>query len=63
MEKAILDLEDVTSMLNVSHMTIYRLEKRGEFPARRKITGKKVGWLASEVKEWMAALPKVQSAA
>nr|WP_284694688.1 AlpA family phage regulatory protein [Geomonas sp. Red32] len=56
-----MDLEDVTTMLNVSHMTIYRLEKRGEFPARRKITGKKVGWLASEVREWLAALPKVEA--
>lgn len=61
MEKEILDLGDVTTMLNVSHMTIYRLEKRGEFPARRKITGKKVGWLLSEVREWMSALPKIEA--
>ncbi|HAT3921103.1 TPA: AlpA family phage regulatory protein [Kluyvera ascorbata] len=30
----------------------YMMEKEGLFPARRKLGGRAVGWLLSEVSEW-----------
>ena len=32
--------------------TRYMLEKEGKFPARRKLGGRAVGWLLSEVIAW-----------
>ncbi|MCG6823163.1 AlpA family phage regulatory protein [Klebsiella aerogenes] len=32
--------------------TRYIMEKEGRFPARRKLGGRAVGWLLSEVTEW-----------
>ena len=38
----------------LSRVTRWRMEQRGEFPKRRKISRNGVGWLASEVSAWMA---------
>lgn len=32
--------------------TRYLMEKDGQFPSRRKLGGRSVGWLLSEVSEW-----------
>ena len=32
--------------------TRYMMEKEGKFPARRKLGGRAVGWLLSEVISW-----------
>lgn len=37
---------------------IYRLEKEGRFPARRRLTPKYVCYLASEVDEWLLSVNK-----
>lgn len=50
---------DVLSTTGVGRTTLWRMEKRGEFPQRRQITGNLVGWLASEVNEWMQTRPQV----
>lgn len=36
-----------------SRSTLYELESRGEFPARVNITGKAVGFIESEIDQWM----------
>lgn len=36
----------------LSRTSRYRLEKNGEFPSRRKLGGRCVGWVLSEVMEW-----------
>ncbi|WP_324029528.1 AlpA family phage regulatory protein [Pantoea sp. JZ2] len=38
--------------------TRYLMEKKGQFPARRKIGGRAVGWLLSEVTAWQISQPK-----
>ncbi|MCP3701360.1 MAG: AlpA family phage regulatory protein, partial [Alteromonas sp.] len=45
--------------VGVSVSSINRLEREGKFPARRKIAEKAMGWLASDIEEWMQNLPKV----
>jgi prophage regulatory protein len=38
-------------------VTRWRLERAGEFPARRKISTYRIGWLESELKAWMESRP------
>lgn len=39
----------------LSETTIWRLERAGKFPARRKLSDNAVGWLRSEIEAWMAS--------
>ncbi|MER2978876.1 helix-turn-helix transcriptional regulator [Serratia bockelmannii] len=39
--------------------TRYLMEREGRFPARRKLGGRAVGWLLSEIKDWQLNQPKV----
>lgn len=41
--------------------TRYLLERDGVFPARRKLGGRAVGWILSEVLAWQQNQPKVTS--
>ena len=38
-------------------VTRWRMEQRGEFPRRRKISPGRVGWLESEVRAWIETRP------
>lgn len=44
---------ELTSMLGLSDPTIWRMEKKGDFPGRIKLGGNSVGWLLCEVEEWI----------
>lgn len=57
MTDRILRQSEVLAITGLGRTTLWRLEKRGEFPARRRITGNIVGWLASEVEEWIRSRP------
>lgn len=39
-------------LTGVCRTTRYMMEKEGKFPARRKLGGRAVGWLLSEVTAW-----------
>lgn len=41
-------------------MQRYNLEKKGAFPARRHLGGNAIGWLLSEVTEWMKNRPAIK---
>lgn len=47
----------VKEKTGLSRTTLWRLEKRGAFPARRHVGGNMVGWLESEIDAWLAGLP------
>jgi prophage regulatory protein len=53
-EKALLKL-----LGNPGRTTVWRWEKNGQFPRRRKLGGRSVGWLENEVLEWIASRPQV----
>jgi prophage regulatory protein len=38
--------------------TVWRWEKNGQFPRRRSLGGRSVGWLRNEVLEWIATRPQ-----
>ena len=42
-------------LTGLSKSTIRRMEKKGEFPARRQLSNGRVGWRRDEVDEWSAS--------
>ena len=46
--------ETVHQATQLSRSTIWRLERDGQFPPRRKLSGNSVGWLRHEVENWIA---------
>jgi len=57
MAERILRCKEVTARTQLGRTTLWRKERAGEFPRRRMIGGGIVGWLESEVEEWIATLP------
>ncbi|MBG6243128.1 MAG: AlpA family phage regulatory protein [Candidatus Symbiopectobacterium sp. Dall1.0] len=47
------------SLTGLGRTTRYQLEKKGEFPSRRKLGGRAIGWLYSDIQSWLAARPVV----
>lgn len=39
----------------VSHMTLWRWERKGLFPKRVRIGPRRVAWRADEIEAWLAA--------
>jgi prophage regulatory protein len=58
----ILSKQNVLDRVGVNHVTLWRMEKRGEFPKHVQISTGRVGWLESEVNAWIAALAEKRSA-
>jgi prophage regulatory protein len=46
-------LNTVRDRTGLSRSTIWRLERRGDFPKHRRISLNAVGWLEAEVDEWV----------
>lgn len=51
----------VRKAAGLSRTTIWRKEKDGTFPRRRKLSANAVGWLRSEVEAWLASREPVAS--
>lgn len=47
------ECQEITGLGRTSR---WRLEKEGKFPKRYKISKKAVGWLLSELEEWMQSM-------
>lgn len=45
-------------LTGICRTTRYMMEKEGQFPARRKLGGRAVGWLLSEVSAWQQSRSK-----
>lgn len=54
----ILRAEEVTRRTGLSRTSIWRLERRGEFPARRRLGPNAVGWIEKEVTQWIESRPR-----
>lgn len=46
---------EVEKLVGLSGPTLYRLEKEGKFPARRKVGKRAVAWLQSEIINWQVS--------
>ena len=43
----------VRQLTGLSRSTVWRLEKSGQFPARRKLSANSIGWSAIELQDWV----------
>ncbi len=49
----ILSLKITTHTVSLSRATIYRMMKKGEFPKSISLGGSRIGFIASEVAQWV----------
>ncbi|KIH76888.1 hypothetical protein GFER_07275 [Geoalkalibacter ferrihydriticus DSM 17813] len=54
-----LSIWQVTTMVNLSKATIYRMIQSGDFPGAYRLSPKRVGWLQSEIQGWMTGRKKM----
>jgi prophage regulatory protein len=59
MRDQFLRFSEIHKITGLSRSTIWRREKDGTFPARRKISDNRVAWLRSQVEDWINAAPAV----
>jgi prophage regulatory protein len=59
-EPITVDLETASKIVGLSTWTIQDLVRKGEFPAPRQLSGRRVGWLLSEIKAWAESRPVSQ---
>ena len=45
--------KELHELTGLSRTTIWRMERKGEFPSRVPLSGNSVGWRYSEIIEWM----------
>lgn len=52
-QERILRLGEVTQMVGVSRTTLWRMERKGDFPARIPLSSRSVGWRSIDIDNWM----------
>ncbi len=55
MTDRIISKKELRSLVPLSDSQIARLEKLGKFPKRLRYAPGRVGWLLSEIEEWITA--------
>jgi predicted DNA-binding transcriptional regulator AlpA len=50
----VLRVPDVMKITGLGRTTLWQLERAGRFPKRLRLTGRAVGWRASDVARWIA---------
>jgi prophage regulatory protein len=53
---------ELKQFTGLSVATVRRLERSGDFPSRRQLGPKSVGWLSSEIFAWIASRAQIVSA-
>lgn len=48
--------KEMLAAVNLCYTSIYNMEKKGAFPARRQLGVRAVGWIREEVEAWIAGL-------
>jgi prophage regulatory protein len=56
---SILRKSEVSQMVGLSTVTIWRLEKAGNFPSRVQLGPRCVGWKEEEIDQWIESRPTV----
>jgi prophage regulatory protein len=51
----------VCQRTGLSRTTLWRLERRGDFPSHRQLSPGAVGWVEAEVEDWLACRPRALS--
>ncbi|MCA6984711.1 helix-turn-helix transcriptional regulator [Pectobacterium brasiliense] len=59
-ELRIIRENECRAITGLSRTTRYQLEKVGLFPTRRSLGGRAIGWLSSDIKNWLEATRKIK---
>lgn len=59
MQDRVVRATELKEIIGLSRTSVWRLENSGEFPKRRQISPGAVGWLHSEVIEWLESRQRV----
>lgn len=51
---------ELANLLGISKVTLWRMENRGELPARIRISRRAVGWKESDIEEWLDNRPSIK---
>ena len=51
-----LTLSQTCDVVNLSHSTIYRMEKKGLFPKRIQLSPQRKGYRTSDLKKWVGGV-------
>ncbi len=54
----VLKYPEVRTQVGLSRTTLWRAERAGKFPRRLRLGPNSVGWLASEVRDWLESRPR-----
>lgn len=55
----ILSAKEVTNKIGLSRTTIWRMERKGDFPQRIILSPGRVGWNSDEIDDWLETRPKI----
>lgn len=55
--ETILRQPEVCRITQLSRVTIWRLERKGDFPARLRLSSNAIGWRESDILEWIESRP------
>jgi prophage regulatory protein len=56
----ILSKKQVVKKIGLSPVTLWRMEKSGDFPHRIKLGTRRIGWREDDVNSWIESLPNVE---
>lgn len=62
MNQSVLKRSEMVKLVGLGYTTCWRLEKEGKFPVRIKLSVGRVGWLLSEIQEWIAKRDRLAAA-
>ena len=54
----ILNSNEVVKKIGWSKVTVWRMERAGLFPKRINLSERRVGWVKSEIEDWLDSRPK-----
>lgn len=54
---AALDRDNAAAYLSISLSTMEKLQREGGFPRPRMLSGNRVGWIVTELDEWLHQRP------
>lgn len=57
----VLRVQEVAATLGISRYTVWRWERAGRLPPRRRIGPNTIGWLETEIDEFLKSRPVVRT--
>lgn len=55
----VLSQQEVIHRVGIGRVTIWRLEKEGNFPLRIRLTDHRIGWYEHEITQWIESRPRM----